>query len=65
MRSAGPARSLHSVKINDPSVTPDERSQVLTLCSHQTPKSAFLEVPFSLMSINRQVRLGDFLFTGE
>jgi len=32
---------------------------------HLAPVPAFLEVPLRPMSINRQVRLGDFLFTGE
>jgi hypothetical protein len=32
---------------------------------HLTALPAFLEVPLRPMSINRQVRLGDFLFTGE
>lgn len=32
---------------------------------HLTHMPAFLEVPLGPMSINRQVRLGDFLFTGE
>jgi hypothetical protein len=32
---------------------------------HLTRLPAFLEVPLRPMSINRQVRPGDFLFTGE
>jgi hypothetical protein len=32
---------------------------------HVATVPAFLEVPLRPMSINRQVRLGDFLFTGE
>jgi len=32
---------------------------------HFATEPAFLEVPLRPMSINRQVRPGDFLFTGE
>jgi len=39
-------------------------SRVICLLS-QGAMPAFLEVPLCPMSINRQVRLGDFLFTGE
>lgn len=65
MRSAGLARSLHTVKQHDLSVTTDERSSSFATWNHIVHKPAFLEVPLCPLSINRQVRLGDFLFTGE
>ena len=64
MRDTDLARSLHTAKMNDLSVTTDERSST-SRGEHPVLMPAFLEVPLCPMSINRQVRLGDFLFTGE
>ena len=45
MRSAGAARSLHTVKRYDSSVTTDERSQHFAAWNHRVYRPAFLEVP--------------------
>ncbi|WP_221034130.1 hypothetical protein, partial [Pseudomonas marginalis] len=56
------ARSLHAAIKNDLSVTTDERSSFPV---SKVIRRRFWRCPCVPMSINRQVRLGDFLFTGE
>ncbi|HCN62027.1 MAG TPA: hypothetical protein DIT33_01345 [Pseudomonas sp.] len=51
-------RSLHVLLVDDLVVTPDRRS-------HGKGTATIFGGALVLMSINRQVRLGDFLFTGE
>jgi hypothetical protein len=58
------ARSLHATIMNDLSVTTDERSSPFVNDVTHSDASVFRGA-LAPTSINRQVRLGDFLFTGE
>ncbi len=60
-------RSLHVIAMNDLPVTSDKRSQgkFWALVFLYISRATIFGGALVLMSINRQVRLGDFLFTGE